>query len=163
MTDDSATAGRVTQGTFSTPLEPAPRLATAIGLRKDQLWMKWDDLTGLGGGNRVRKLERTLATALRGGADALVATGAAQSNYARLTAAASARLGIFGGTNHQVALHRYPAGFYSPRSVGTTPRIGEPGQRARDVLPRGVRGAIAVRPRSRPSFSRVGRRLRALG
>ena len=64
MTDDSATAGRVTQGTFSTPLEPAPRLATAIGLRKDQLWMKWDDLTGLGGG-RGERLDRDVPAGLR--------------------------------------------------------------------------------------------------
>jgi len=61
----------------------------------DQLWIKRDDLTGLGGGgNKVRKLERIIATALKGGADALVTTGAAQSNHARLTAAAGARLGI---------------------------------------------------------------------
>jgi L-cysteate sulfo-lyase len=86
---------RISLGTFPTPLEPAPRLAAAIGLREDRLWIKRDDLTGLGGGgNKVRKLERTLAAALRDGADCLVTTGAAQSNHARLTAAAGARLGL---------------------------------------------------------------------
>jgi L-cysteate sulfo-lyase len=86
---------RVALGTFPTPLEPAPRLAVAVGLRPDRLWIKRDDLTGLGGGgNKVRKLERTLAAALRDGADCLVTTGAAQSNHARLTAAAGARLGL---------------------------------------------------------------------
>jgi L-cysteate sulfo-lyase len=86
---------RISLGTFPTPLEPAPRLAAAIGLRDDRLWIKRDDLTGLGGGgNKVRKLERTLAAALRDGADCLVTTGAAQSNHARLTAAAGARLGL---------------------------------------------------------------------
>ena len=86
---------RISLGTFPTPLEPAPRLAAAIGLRGDRLWLKRDDLTGLGGGgNKVRKLERTLAAALRDGADCLVTTGAAQSNHARLTAAAGARLGL---------------------------------------------------------------------
>ncbi|HEX4292315.1 MAG TPA: D-cysteine desulfhydrase family protein [Trebonia sp.] len=86
---------RIPLGTFPTPLEPAPRLAAAIGLREDRLWLKRDDLTGLGGGgNKVRKLERTLAAALRHGADCLVTTGAAQSNHARLTAAAGARLGL---------------------------------------------------------------------
>jgi L-cysteate sulfo-lyase len=86
---------RISLGTFPTPLEPAPRLAAAVGLREDRLWIKRDDLTGLGGGgNKVRKLERTLATALREGADCLVTTGAAQSNHARLTAAAGARLGL---------------------------------------------------------------------
>jgi L-cysteate sulfo-lyase len=86
---------RISLGTFPTPLESAPRLAAAIGLRADRLWIKRDDLTGLGGGgNKVRKLERTLAAALRDGADCLVTTGAAQSNHARLTAAAGARLGL---------------------------------------------------------------------
>jgi D-cysteine desulfhydrase len=86
---------RISLGTFPTPLEPAPRLAAAIGLPAGRLWIKRDDLTGLGGGgNKVRKLERTLATALRDGADCLVTTGAAQSNHARLTAAAGARLGL---------------------------------------------------------------------
>ncbi len=93
MTGNSAE--RISLGTFPTPLEPAPRLAAAVGLREDRLWIKRDDLTGLGGGgNKVRKLERTLAAALRDGADCLVTTGAAQSNHARLTAAAGARLGL---------------------------------------------------------------------
>ena len=86
---------RISLGTFPTPLEPAPRLAAAIGRPAGRLWIKRDDLTGLGGGgNKVRKLERTLAAALRDGADCLVTTGAAQSNHARLTAAAGARLGL---------------------------------------------------------------------
>ena len=86
---------RIALGTFPTPLEPAPRLAAAVGLHDDRLWIKRDDLTSLGGGgNMARKLERTLATALRDGADWLVTTGAAQSNHARLTAAAGARLGL---------------------------------------------------------------------
>lgn len=88
-------ADRVSLGTFPTPLEPADGLAAAIGLGTGRLWIKRDDLTGLGaGGNKVRKLERTVATARRGGADVLVTTGAAQSNHARLTAAAGARLGF---------------------------------------------------------------------
>ena len=86
---------RLSLTTLPTPLEPAPRLAEALGLRPVGLWIKRDDLTGLGaGGNKVRKLERTVAVALRDGADTLVTTGAAQSNHARLTAAAGARLGL---------------------------------------------------------------------
>ncbi|MFE0513857.1 D-cysteine desulfhydrase family protein [Streptomyces sp. NPDC058964] len=82
-------------GTFPTPVEPAPRLAAAIGLGPDDLWIKRDDLTGLGGGgNKIRKLEWTLGAALAEGADTLVTTGAPQSNHARLTAAAGARLGL---------------------------------------------------------------------
>ncbi|MFE1313159.1 pyridoxal-phosphate dependent enzyme [Streptomyces sp. NPDC058755] len=82
-------------GTFPTPVEPAPRLAAALGLGPDDLWVKRDDLTGLGGGgNKIRKLEWLAGAALAEGADTLVTTGAAQSNHARLTAAAAARLGL---------------------------------------------------------------------
>lgn len=82
-------------GTWPTPLEPAPRLARHVGLGPDDLLLKRDDLSGLGGGgNKVRKLERTVARALAEGARTLVTTGAAQSNHARLTAAAAARLGL---------------------------------------------------------------------
>ncbi|MFJ3639770.1 pyridoxal-phosphate dependent enzyme [Streptomyces sp. NPDC090108] len=82
-------------GTFPTPVEPAPRLAAALGLGPEDLWVKRDDLTGLGGGgNKIRKLEWTVGAALAEGADTLVTTGAPQSNHARLTAAAAARLGL---------------------------------------------------------------------
>jgi D-cysteine desulfhydrase len=78
-----------------TPVETAPRLATELGLEPGDLLIKRDDLIGLGGGgNKVRKLEVTCAEALAAGADVLVTTGAAQSNHARLTAAAGARLGL---------------------------------------------------------------------
>ncbi|MGW2685520.1 pyridoxal-phosphate dependent enzyme [Streptomyces sp. NPDC001414] len=80
---------------WPTPLEKAPRLAAALGLREDDLWIKRDDLIGLGGGgNKVRKLEYTVGAALAAGADTLVTVGAPQSNHARLTAAAGARLGL---------------------------------------------------------------------
>ena len=86
---------RVRLCSLPTPVEPAPRLAGAIGLEPDALWIKRDDLVGLGGGgNKVRKLERTCADAIAAGATTLVTTGAAQSNHARLTAAAGARLGL---------------------------------------------------------------------
>jgi D-cysteine desulfhydrase len=82
-------------GTWPTPLEPARRLAEALGLGPDDLWIKRDDLTGLGGGgNKIRKLEHTLAGALRNAADTVITSGAAQSNHARLTAAAAARAGL---------------------------------------------------------------------
>jgi len=86
---------RIRLASWPTPLEPAPRLAGALGLGPDDLWIKRDDLTGLaGGGNKIRKLEWTVAAAIAAGADALVTTGAPQSNHARLTAAAGARLGL---------------------------------------------------------------------
>lgn len=82
-------------GTWPTPAEPAPRLAVAVGLAPDALWIKRDDLSGLGGGgNKVRKLQYTCAQALAAGATTLVTSGAPQSNHARLTAAAAARLGL---------------------------------------------------------------------
>ncbi|MGY6021866.1 D-cysteine desulfhydrase family protein [Streptomyces spinosirectus] len=86
---------RVALVTLPTPVEPAPRLAEAIGLRPEDLWIKRDDLVGVGGGgNKVRKLEYTAGLAQRDGADTLVTTGAAQSNHARLTAAVAAKLGM---------------------------------------------------------------------
>jgi D-cysteine desulfhydrase len=50
-----------------------PRLASALGLAADDLLIKRDDLTGLGGGgNKVRKLEWTVAEALACGANTLL-------------------------------------------------------------------------------------------
>jgi L-cysteate sulfo-lyase len=49
---------RIPLSTWPTPLEPAPRLAVALGLGPDDLRIKRDDLSGLaGGGNKIRKLE----------------------------------------------------------------------------------------------------------
>jgi L-cysteate sulfo-lyase len=87
--------GPLTLGTWPTPLEPARRLSVELGLLADDLWIKRDDLTGLGGGgNKVRKLQHTCAAAIAKGATTLITCGAAQSNNARLTAAAGAHLGL---------------------------------------------------------------------
>jgi D-cysteine desulfhydrase family pyridoxal phosphate-dependent enzyme len=73
-----------------TPLQPLERLGAELGLKRGQLWVKRDDLTGLaGGGNKARKLEYLVAEALNQGCDTLVTTGAAQSNHVRATAAAA--------------------------------------------------------------------------
>jgi L-cysteate sulfo-lyase len=86
---------RLILGHWPTLLEAAPRLSRAIGLEEDDLWIKRDDLGGLGGGgNKIRKLEWTLGQAIAEGADSIITSGAAQSNHARLTAAAGARLGV---------------------------------------------------------------------
>ena len=59
------------------------------------LAVKRDDCTGLaGGGNKARKLDLALAPAVEGGFDTLVTYGALQSNHARQTAAAAAKLGL---------------------------------------------------------------------
>ncbi|MFD7409309.1 D-cysteine desulfhydrase family protein [Streptomyces sp. NPDC059866] len=95
MTSASDVPRPVPLGTWPTPLEPMPRLAQALGLGADDLWIKRDDLTGTGGGgNKIRKLEWLCGAALAEGATHLVTTGAPQSNHARLTAAAGARLGL---------------------------------------------------------------------
>jgi L-cysteate sulfo-lyase len=86
---------RVPLGSWPTPLERAPRLAEQLGLGPDDLWIKRDDLTGLGGGgNKVRKLEYLCGAARERRATVLVTSGAAQSNHARLTAAAACRTGM---------------------------------------------------------------------
>lgn len=60
-----------------------------------RLWMKRDDLTGLGmGGNKARKLEFLCGAAVADGARSLITVGAAQSNHCRMTAAAGAVLGL---------------------------------------------------------------------
>lgn len=75
-----------------TPLEEAPRLSKELGIR---VLVKRDDLTGFAlGGNKARKLEFLLADALAQGADTLVTGGGAQSNHARMTAAAARKLGM---------------------------------------------------------------------
>lgn len=84
---------RLTLSHIPTPLEPLPRLSEALG--GPRLWIKRDDCTGLaGGGNKSRKLEYLLAEALELGADTVLTAGAVQSNHARQTAAAAARLGL---------------------------------------------------------------------
>ena len=81
---------RASLALLPTPLERGPRLAGG-----QRLWVKRDDLTGLGmGGNKVRKLEFLCGDAIGAGARSLVTVGAAQSNHCRLTAAAGAVLGI---------------------------------------------------------------------
>jgi len=60
-----------------------------------RFWVKRDDCTGLSsGGNKTRKLEFLMAEALEAGADTVITQGATQSNHARQTAAAAARLGL---------------------------------------------------------------------
>ena len=76
-----------------TPLEPLERLSRELG--GPRIWVKRDDLTGLaGGGNKTRKLEFLLGDARNLGADTVMTAGAVQSNHARQTAAACARLGL---------------------------------------------------------------------
>ena len=76
-----------------TPIQHLPRLSTALG--GANIFVKRDDLTGLGGGgNKLRKLEFLIGEAQAMGADTVITVGARQSNHARLTAAAAARFGM---------------------------------------------------------------------
>jgi L-cysteate sulfo-lyase len=84
---------RLRLGHLPTPIEPMPRLTKALG--GPRLWIKRDDCTGLStGGNKTRKLEYLMADAQAQGADTVITQGATQSNHARQTAAAAARLGM---------------------------------------------------------------------
>jgi len=76
-----------------TPLEFLPRLSAELG--GPRIYLKRDDCTGLaGGGNKTRKLEFLMADARQQEADTIITAGAVQSNHARQTAAAAARLGM---------------------------------------------------------------------
>jgi len=75
-----------------TPIEKLERLSDMLGI---ELWIKRDDLTGLGfGGNKTRQLEFYFGDAIAQGADTVLITGAVQSNFVRSAAAAAARLGL---------------------------------------------------------------------
>jgi L-cysteate sulfo-lyase len=84
---------RVSLAHLPTPIEPLPRLSAALD--GPTIWVKRDDCTGLAtGGNKTRKLEFLMAEAMAAGADTVITQGAVQSNHARQTAAAAARLGL---------------------------------------------------------------------
>lgn len=84
---------RVSLAHLPTPLERLDRLTAALD--GPEIWIKRDDATGLStGGNKTRKLEFLMAEALDQGADLVMTQGATQSNHARQTAAACAKLGL---------------------------------------------------------------------
>jgi D-cysteine desulfhydrase family pyridoxal phosphate-dependent enzyme len=84
---------RVALACLPTPLDPLPRLSGFLG--GPRILVKRDDQTGLAmGGNKVRKLEFLAGHARALGCDTLVTIGGLQSNHARQTAAAAARLGM---------------------------------------------------------------------
>ena len=84
---------RVALAQLPTPLEPMDRFSE--WLDGPRVLVKRDDLTGLAlGGNKARKLEYLCGEASAQGCDVLVTGGGAQSNHARMTAAAANRLGF---------------------------------------------------------------------
>jgi L-cysteate sulfo-lyase len=92
-----AISGRFShQRLFDSPT-PIQRLN---GLERDletkvRLYVKRDDLMGLGGGgNKLRKLEFLLGDAISQGSDTFITVGGLQSNHCRLSAAAAAHIGM---------------------------------------------------------------------
>ena len=84
---------RVNLGHFPTPIEHLKSISDYLA--GPQIYIKRDDCTGLAtGGNKTRKLEFILADALDKNASLVVTVGAIQSNHARQTAAACAKLGL---------------------------------------------------------------------
>ena len=84
---------RARLGHTPTPLEAMPNLTAHIG--GGPLYVKRDDCTGLAlGGNKVRQLEFYFGEARASQADVILITGAVQSNFARLAAAAARKLGM---------------------------------------------------------------------
>jgi len=76
-----------------TPLESMVNMSAHVG--EIQLYVKRDDCTGLAfGGNKVRQLEFYMGEATAQDADTVLITGAVQSNFVRLTAAAACKLGM---------------------------------------------------------------------
>ena len=114
-----------------TPFEEMPTLAAELG--GPRLFVKRDDQTGLAfGGNKARKLDFILADAVANGSDSVITWAGVQSNWARMTAAGSRRLGM----NPILVLARREDQSVAPadgnllldRILGADVRIIEPGE-----------------------------------
>jgi len=94
LTDALTRMPRVALVDAPTPIQPLKRIEEVMGpaLNGVKLYVKRDDLMGLGGGgNKLRKLEYLMGDAAANGCDTIIATGGIQSNFTRVTAAACAR------------------------------------------------------------------------
>lgn len=75
-----------------TPIQKLDHLSQEYGTN---IWVKRDDLTGsVTSGNKIRKLEFTLARAKEQGANVLITCGGVQSNHCRATAILGAQQGF---------------------------------------------------------------------
>jgi 1-aminocyclopropane-1-carboxylate deaminase/D-cysteine desulfhydrase-like pyridoxal-dependent ACC family enzyme len=80
-------------GEFPTPVQKLERLGAELGI--SQLHIKRDDMSGkLYGGNKPRKLEFILGSALRSKAKEVITFGGAGSNHALATAMYARQLGL---------------------------------------------------------------------
>nr|WP_295973412.1 D-cysteine desulfhydrase family protein [uncultured Bacillus sp.] len=83
---------RIHIANLPTPIQKLDHLSNELGVN---IYLKRDDFTGSEvSGNKVRKLEFSIADALNQGCDTLITAGGIQSNHCRATAAAAARLGL---------------------------------------------------------------------
>lgn len=84
---------RLSLAQLPTPLVPLNRLNAAR--QGPRIWVKRDDLTGCAlSGNKIRKLEFSLAQAQEEGCDTVITCGGVQSNHCRATALLCAQLGL---------------------------------------------------------------------
>lgn len=84
---------RLSLAQLPTPLTALDRLSTQLG--GPRIWLKRDDQTGAAvSGNKIRKLEFSLALALEQGCDTVITCGGVQSNHCRTTAILCASLGL---------------------------------------------------------------------
>jgi len=80
-------------GVFPTPIHRLENFQKKIN--HNNIWIKRDDLTGLGmGGNKVRTLEYLLGDALLKNSDTILVSGPLQSNMCSIAAAASRKIGL---------------------------------------------------------------------
>lgn len=94
LTDSFSKVPRLNLAPLFTPVEKMERLTKAVK-GAPSLYIKRDDFIGqLVWGNKLRKLEYTIAKALSEGADTLLTCGAVQSNHARTTVQVAKRLGL---------------------------------------------------------------------
>jgi D-cysteine desulfhydrase family pyridoxal phosphate-dependent enzyme len=94
LADALARTPRIALVDAPTPIQPLKRIEEAMGpaLNGVNLYVKRDDLMGLGGGgNKLRKLEYLMGDAAANGCDTVIASGGIQSNFTRVAAAACAR------------------------------------------------------------------------
>lgn len=80
-------------GSFPTPVHPMTELGKRLGC--SNLFVKRDDQSGTPyGGNKVRKLEFTLADAVSGGANPVITVGAVGSNHLLATTVYAKQVGL---------------------------------------------------------------------
>ena len=86
--------GRVLLSNLNTPIEECKRITKSYP-KSPRLFIKRDEFIGqLVWGNKLRKLEYSIAEALAQGADTIITCGAVQSNHARITAQVCKRIGL---------------------------------------------------------------------